>query len=94
MSNMWLLGLQITQSLSNRPTGTGRPQAHVTNYDPEILRDNRPISQCQRVLTEPQFQEMFDNFMKTMISSRMEKVEADPRLLVLPIFRVPSPMVK
>ena len=66
-------GCKSCNYLLNRPAGPGRPQAHVTNYDPEISSDDGPISQGKRVRTEPQFQEMFDNIMKTMICSRMEK---------------------
>ena len=58
----------------------------MTNYDPEIPSDNGPILQNQRVPTEPQFQEMFDNFMKTMICSRMEKVEGQPQASSPPHF--------
>ena len=78
MSNLWSFGLQITHLL-NRPADPGRPHAHVTHYDPEISSDNGPTSQGQHVPPEPQFQEMFDNFMKTMICSRMEKVEGQPQ---------------
>ena len=72
-------GCKSRSHLLNRPADPGRPQAHLTNYDPEISRVNGPTSQGQHVPPEPQFQEMFDNFMKTMICSHMEKVEGQPQ---------------
>ena len=58
----------------------------MTNYDSKISSNNGPVSQGQRAPTEPQFQEMFQNFMKTMISPRMEKAEGQPQASSPPHF--------
>ena len=65
-------GCKSCNHLSDRPTGPGRPQAHVTNYDPEISSDN-------------------DNFMKTMICARMEKVEGQSQVSSPPHFSGSQP---
>ena len=73
-------GYKSRNHSQNRPTG--RPQAHVTAFDNEFF--DGPNSYAQgagptTVYNHPGFQEMFDQHMERLISSRMEKVDGQPQ---------------
>ena len=73
-------GCKSRNHSQHRPTG--RKQAHVTAFDNEFF--DGPDSQAQgagptTVNNHPGFQEMFDQYMERLISSRMEKVDGKPQ---------------